>query len=895
MRLRLSAMVGRFLVLFHLSSLIGWAAPVISEFMASNETTLADEDGDFMDWIEIYNPDDEEVDLGGYFLTDDALIPNRWQFPPTILGPGEWLVVFASGKDRDVGELHTDFKLSAGGEYLGLVAPDGVTVVSDFGEQYPPQFEDESFGAGDFGVGYFDEATPGAENSDGRIPGPQFGVIRTGGERPEPFQDLVITASVSGAEDVTLFYRLGFDDETAVAMTSDDGENFSVTIPGGRGGQLIRWRFVAQDIDGRVSKEPPFRDPEDSHEYYGIPVTNPDVNSLAEVVEWFISPADYNRLTSFQFVRAGIFYLGEYYDNVRFSLHGQSTLFFQKKSFNMDFNKTQRFKWKEGEPRVKDLDLLTNWGDKAKIRNELAFEIMRESGVPTHFCFTVRLQQNGFFFSLADMVEDADDVYLKRAGLSPDGVLYKAVDTTLDLEDIGTPGKVRKLTRKDEGLGDLNAFIRGVNQEGTEKWDYIFDHVDLPMTINTLAGLIVIMQTDMFAKNYYIYRDAGGDNEWAILPWDLDLTFGRNFTDRAGYFDQMLYASGYTEHEESADVISLVESLIDENPRTRAMFFRRLRTLSDRFIESDYIPLRTVAQLERLDPDSIFPSDALQDSFQWGTWHDNDPVPKPYSTVHPDSESMQRAIDRLTGEWLPNRRTEIYLNVPELPEAQESASLMIGALDFDPISDDQDQEYVELINQSPTASDVSGWRVAGAVEFTLPPGTVIPSGGSLFLSPDREAFRLRAQSPTGGEQRFVVGPYQGHLAAEGETLELYDPEGVLRDSETFSGRNPGFNGDSRKDVDGDGHNAILEWALGTSDFVHSALNAPTDGSFVYQVQSALNGFALIVETSDDLVVWERGAATETSRVSLEGGLDQVTVDLPHAESECFVRLVLERE
>ena len=125
---------------------------------------------------------------------------------------------------------------------------------------------------------------------------------------------------------------------------------------------------------------------------------------------------------------------------------------------------------------------------------------------------------------------------------------------------------MRKLTRKEEGLGDLNTFIRGINQEGPDRWDYIYDNVDLPMTINTLAGLIVVMQTDMFGKNYYIYRDTEGDGEWAILPWDLDLTFGRNFTSRAGYFDQILFATGYTEHEESSDVVSLVESLIDGNP-----------------------------------------------------------------------------------------------------------------------------------------------------------------------------------------------------------------------------------------------------------------------------------------------------------------------------------------
>ena len=871
------------------------ATPVISEFMAANETTLADEDGDFSDWIEISNSADQPLDLAGYYLTDNSQVLNRWVFPSVILDPGEWLVVFASGKDRDVGELHTDFKLSAGGEYLALVLPDGMTVVTDFGDRYPPQFEDGSYGVGEFGIGYLDVSSPGSANGTGRLPGPLFLEYRNGGDRPAVAETLDVTATVSGAEDVTLFYRVGFGPEEAVAMNSVDGRNYSVTIPGGAVRDVIRWRFVAQDIDGRITKEPPFANPLDSHQYYGVPVANPDAESLAEVFEWFINGNDYARLTSFQKVRAGLYYLGEFYDNVEFGPRGQSTLFFDKKGFNIDFNKTQRFRWKEGEPRVRDINLVTNWGDKAKVRNEMAYEILRESGVPTHFAFSVRVQRNGQFFGTADLVEDADDIYLDRAGLDRDGTLYKAVNTSLKLEDIGNTNIVRKMTREEEGLEDLDALISGINQDGSARWDYIFDQVDLPTTINTLAGLVVIMQTDMGAKNYYLYHDTKGDGRWSILPWDLDLTFGRDFTSRAGYFDRNLFTEGFTEFSESFNTSVLVEELLRGNPRTREMFFRRLRTLSDRFIASEYIPERTQEQLARLSPASIFPGDALRDSFLWGTWYDADPVPKVWNTTHPDAETMERASDRINLEWLPMRRIEIYSNTPDLPDSLESPEIRIGALDFDPISDDQDQEYVELINQSPTAVDVSGWRVDGAVKITLPSGAVIPSGDSLFLSPDVVAFRSRDLSPSGSEQRFVIGPYSGHLAAEGETLELYDAEGVLRDSHTYSGAFKGFNGDSRQDLDGDGIKAILEWALGSSDRAYNALPAPVGGHFTYSVQSNLNGFSVHMETSLDLQDWQRNQVNELSRVTGEDGFDRVTVDLPHSDSICFVRLMLERE
>ncbi|MEN8783834.1 MAG: CotH kinase family protein [Akkermansiaceae bacterium] len=870
------------------------AAPVISEFMASNETTLADEDGDYPDWIEVYNPDDEAVDLAGYYLTDDSQVLNRWVFPATMLAPGELLVVFASGKNRDVGELHTDFKLSAGGEYLALVLPDGSTIANDFKDRYPPQFEDGSFGEGEFGIGYLDEPSPGSANGAGRLPGPQFLELRTGGDRPAVAEALEITAMVSGAENVTLFYRAGFGPEEAVAMNSDDGVNFVVTIPGGAVRDVIRWRFVAQDLEGRITKEPPFANPLDSHEYYGVPVATPDDGGLAEVLEWFITENDYNRLISFQKVRAGLYFLGEYYDNVEFGPRGQSTLFFDKKGFNIDFNKTQRFRWRESEPRVRDINLMTNWGDKAKVRNEMAYEILREAGVPTHFAFSVTVQRNGQFYSIADLVEDADETYLDRAGLAPDAALYKAVNTSLRMEDIGNTNSVRKMTREEEGLEDFNALIFGINQKDPDRWNYIFDHVDLPMTINSLAGLVVIMQTDMGAKNYYLYRDTEGDGRWSILPWDLDLTFGRDFTGRAGYFDRNMFTEGFTEFGESQDTSVIVEALLRGNPRTREMFFRRLRTLSDQFIASSYIPDRTQIQLDRLSPSSAFPGDALRDSFAWGTWYDADPVPKQWNTTHPDAETIERANDRINLEWLPMRRIEIYNNTPDLPGALESPAVKIGSLDFDPISDVQDQEYVELINQSPTAVDISGWRMDGAVKMTLPPGTVIPSGDSLFLSPDVVAFRSRDLSPTGGEQRFVIGSYSGNLAAEGETLELYDPDDILHDSHTFSGAAQGFNGDSREDLDGDGVNAILEWALGTSDQEFGGLAAPHEGVFRYMVRSDLNGFVIRPKVSLDLVNWSNDGVV-LSREPGENGLDQVEVELPHSDAGCFVRLVLERE
>ena len=83
------------------------ATPLITEFMADNTETLADEDGDFPDWIEIHNPDAAAVDLDGWTLTDNATNLTKWTFPPATIAPGGFLVVFASGKPTSSGKRIT--------------------------------------------------------------------------------------------------------------------------------------------------------------------------------------------------------------------------------------------------------------------------------------------------------------------------------------------------------------------------------------------------------------------------------------------------------------------------------------------------------------------------------------------------------------------------------------------------------------------------------------------------------------------------------------------------------------------------------------------------------------------------------------------------------------------
>lgn len=141
---------------------------VITEFMASNGSTLLDGNNEASDWIELYNMTDTPVDLEGWYLTDNANRLTKWQFPAnTIIEPYGYYLVFASSKDDALypyadsdGILHTNFSLSIEGEYLGLVAPDGLTIVFEYAPLFPPQKRDMSYGLSEMRPVYFANATP---------------------------------------------------------------------------------------------------------------------------------------------------------------------------------------------------------------------------------------------------------------------------------------------------------------------------------------------------------------------------------------------------------------------------------------------------------------------------------------------------------------------------------------------------------------------------------------------------------------------------------------------------------------------------------------------------------------------------------------------------------------
>jgi hypothetical protein len=687
---------------------------------------------------------------------------------------------------------------------------------------------------------YLSAATPNAGNGIARTDIGPF-ITETTRQPPRPTGSASsppliviarVTPSLRPVATVQLKSRIMFGAESTLAMLdngvapdaiANDGiytAQLSTTTLGA--GQMIRWRVVATDTNGSSATDPPYRDVTDNDQYYGtVALESQTASSLLPVVHWFVQNPSGAR--SEGGTRCSIYYLGEFYDNVYVNLHGQSSSGFavDKKSHDLNFSQDNRFKWREGEERVRAVNLLTNWADKSKMRNTIAWEAWANARhIASHWCFPVRVQQNAVFWGVYDMVENGDEDFLKRAGLDENSAFYKMYN----LLDNSTTN-VEKKTREFENNSDLQALIDGLNtaQSIATRRVYGYDNVDIPALVNSLAVNALINNNDQGHKNYYLYRATNGSGEWSLLPWDQDLAVGHTWTSGPAYFDDDIDSQRGVRN----GATNRLKSLCYDASEINQMFVRRMRTLMTEWLiaanATDGPMEQRMAQLVALiDPhdDSAVTGvdDADLDMRRWGFWLDGSGTSIPYTDPQnrmPD-HTMRKHVMRIVSSnpvppypgsnpnsqqgnsntlpaFLPGRRQFFFTMNPTsggvpIPPAQPPVppSITIEQIDFNPASGNPDQEFFVIRNGGTQSVDVSGWSVSGAVDMTFFGGTVIPAGGGavdniglLHVARNAKAFRQRTVGPHGAEKRLVVGGYNGRLSARGGTLTLTNTAGAV--------------------------------------------------------------------------------------------------------------------
>ncbi|MFC6223003.1 lamin tail domain-containing protein [Hymenobacter artigasi] len=199
----------------------------INEFMASN-TKLADEFGEFDDWIELYNAGNQPVDVGGLYLTDALTNPGKFQIPTTnpaltTIPAKGFLLLWADDQAVAQGVLHVGFKLSASGEQIGLYQPNGTTVTALDTYTFGAQAADVSMGRVQDGAATFVSfavPTPNASNNGSSTNAPP--VANAGPNQTITLPTNSVVLSGSGTDDGTI---------TAYAWTQLSGPN-TATLSG---------------------------------------------------------------------------------------------------------------------------------------------------------------------------------------------------------------------------------------------------------------------------------------------------------------------------------------------------------------------------------------------------------------------------------------------------------------------------------------------------------------------------------------------------------------------------------------------------------------------------------------------------------------------------------------
>jgi len=677
---------------------------------------------------------------------------------------------------------------------------------------------------------YFLTATPGDFNGIGTF---DLGPVISGEDysprpQPNPGQSLTITAKVTptfnAVSNVLLYYRVMYNNSSVISMR-DDGTGgditagdsiYTATIPGATNGQMIRWYFQAQDVQGRSSRWPLFQDPLGSAEYFGTVVADSNLTSKLPIIHLFVSNYtanvgvdDPNKTGG----RASVFYDGEFYDNVFMRVRGNSTRTYTKKSHRLEFNREHPFRHPgPGGMRLRKTSFVADWPDPTYMRQGLSFWLCEMFGVPSPFYHPVRLQMNGAFYQLANHNDLHGEELLERFGWDPNGALYNAAGqvTPGKASTGGFDKKTRRWDTTDADYLDLaNKIAESVPTE-TRRINAL-DLFDVPNVLNYLAVARWVHENDDVWANMSLYHDNDGDGLWRIIPFDMNLSWGAIFAEGSAdlytgvqatndnHKAHPLYGSSQTlalsgpsgAYNRVYDTFFLV-------PQLRQMYLRRLRTLMDTWILPPETPPGASPVEQRIFAlRDYLAEEAIRDRARWG-W----PAVGGQNNFNPGID-VYTGVQQMIEQFLYARRrhffgkhcitnTALTIGITKTSNAgiplpqPTNAVLDIVSWEVNPPTGNQDQEYICITNRNNLALDISGWRLHGGVRFTFKPGTVVPATGAVYVARSITGFKSRTTGPRPGQGLFVVGGYDGQLSTWGDVILLSDDRGRLVSSNSYA-------------------------------------------------------------------------------------------------------------
>jgi hypothetical protein len=357
---------------------------ILSEFLAVNANGIRDEDGTRSNWIELRNLGPVATSLEGWFLTDDPADPTQWRFPNVHLGAGDYLLVWASGKDRRdaFSPLHVNFQLSSTGEYLALLNPQ-TNVVSEFAPLYPPQQPDISYGRDRIEptlAGYFLEPTPGAPNG---ISGAGFAEAPSFSHESGVYTNPSLTLTITAAPETTLRQTFDGSVPTSASPLYTGPIEFSTNL-------MVKVRAFTSDPalfpSPVVSRTIALLDT--STHQFSSPLPMVVISTPGRSIPQNVPPGQLRQAGTLLVVdtfrgRSSLQDAPDYHGWAEFEVFGQTSAGFPKRPHRIqvqDESRNERSVPLLGMPADGDWRLRNPYSDKCLINDFLGFELFEEMG-----------------------------------------------------------------------------------------------------------------------------------------------------------------------------------------------------------------------------------------------------------------------------------------------------------------------------------------------------------------------------------------------------------------------------------------------------------------------------------------------------------------------------------
>jgi len=576
---------------------------VINEFMSSNVTTIIDLDGDYSDWIELYNNTDTPVNLENYTISDDSDELEKWIFPSIDIPAYGFLLLFASGKDiYDITELHTNFKIKQSGENLILSNPDGEIICAIEPVSVPT---DQTFGCipdGDENMLILNTPSPNASNINNN----EVVFSHPSGFYSEAFSlSLVSTSSnheihytVNGG--VPTINSPVYTAPILIANNTNTPNNFSniPTTPLEGPWQLdayvwqqpetvykanvIRFAsFLNGYIQSDIYTKTYFVDP-DIQNRYTFPILSlvTDSLNLFQYDTGIYIPGLTYELEGFTWLPNGNYHNRgrewerkihvSYFENdgtigfetdAGMRMRGYASVVYPQKTFGIYFRSDY------GDSKIDFPIFHENNADKYK---RLVFRNSGQDFLLTHFrdavlqdlisSFDLELQNfqpsvvffNGEYWGIHGLRQKYDKHYF-----------HYHFDIDEDEIDIVGPWGAVEEGSNDEYF-ELLDYIESHDMSINEYYQYVTQKVDIPNFIDFQIAEIYYANYDWPCNNYKIWKSNEEGSKWRFLIYDLDFSFGYKWNS-SYQFNSLLHATSEDDEWPHCPISNLIFRKLLEN------------------------------------------------------------------------------------------------------------------------------------------------------------------------------------------------------------------------------------------------------------------------------------------------------------------------------------------